>query len=223
MLPLGGEVVVPALNLLPGAFGVGIPPIEVYSPMASVVSDIVGSDPIRHGDGARLTVYASLVTSQYGTNSMLAGNDTIEGGAGDDLVVGDTLVLFQPGVARGLAVDDPATASAAAGIEAAVTARMAERFAAMQQHLAVDYPVDLKAVVPHWIASIAFRCDSFLGSSSGPSHRAREGRQLTSKLVHSPVSNRSSTVALRSQRPGLSATNAIWALLPSGICTVSSQ
>lgn len=114
MLPRGGEVVVPALNLLLGAFGAGIPPIEVYPPMASVVSDIFGSDPIRRGDGARLTVYASLVPSQYGTNSMLAGNDTIEGGAGDDLVVGDTLILFQPGVARGLAVDDPATASASA-------------------------------------------------------------------------------------------------------------
>ncbi len=310
----------------------GTPRIEVYPSMAGVVSDIAGSDPIRRGDGARLTVYASLVPSLYGTNSVLAGNDTIEGGAGndtiygdssetytldvtayaalngqidtvsasasdllgvfatlsrgvallqggpsrtiaygndtitgdegddfivgdaartvvqgagplrslsldatlalsdalsdmrsvltdlamtgrvaqaavtvkletmaqrplneilayglpegmgtnhvvsigndtieggagDDLVVGDTLVLFQPGVARGLAVDDPATASAAAGIEAAVTARIAERFSAMRQHLAVDYPVDLKAVALHWIAAIASRGDSFLSGN----------------------------------------------------------
>ena len=47
--------------------------------MASVVSDIVGSDPIRHGDGARLTVYASLVPSLY---------DTITGDEGDDFIVG---------------------------------------------------------------------------------------------------------------------------------------
>ncbi|BAU91131.1 GLUG domain-containing protein [Methylorubrum populi] len=332
VLPLGGEVVVPALNLVPGAFGAGAPRIEVYPSMAGVVSDIAGSDPIRRGDGATLTVYASLVPSLYGTNNVLAGNDIIEGGAGndtiygdssetytldvtayaalngqidkvsasasdllgvfatlsrgvdllqggpsrtitygndtitggegddfivgdaartvvqgagplrslsveaaltlsdalsdmrsvitdlamtgrvaqaavtvkleavaqrplneilafglpegmgtnhvvsigndvidggagDDLVVGDTLVMFQPGVARGLAVQDPATASEAAKVEAAVFARAAERFSAMQQHLAVDYPVDLKSVALHWIASIASRGDSFLSGN----------------------------------------------------------
>ncbi len=332
VLPFGGEVVVPALNLLPGAFGAGAPRIEVYPSMAGVVSDIAGSDPIRRSDGASLTVYASLVPSLYGTNNVLAGNDVIdggagndtiygdssetytldvtayaalngqidkvaasasdllgvfatlsrgvdllqggpsrtiaygndhilggdgddvivgdaartivqgsgplrslsveaalalsdtlsdmrsvitdlamtgrvaqaavtakleamaqrplneilayglpqgmgtnhvvsigndilEGGAGDDLVVGDTLVLFQPGVARGLAVQDPATASEAAKVEAAVFARSAERFSAMQQHLAVDYPVDLKSVALHWIVSIAARGDSFQGGN----------------------------------------------------------
>ncbi|EHP92392.1 Hemolysin-type calcium-binding region [Methylorubrum extorquens DSM 13060] len=329
VLPLGGEVVVPALNLVPGVFGAGAPRIEVYPSMAGVVSDIAGSDPIRRSDGATLTVTASLVPSLYGTNNVLAGNDVIdggagndtiygdssetytldvtayaalngqidkvsasasdllgvfatlsrgvdllqggpsrtiaygndhiiggegddfivgdaartivqgsgplrslsveaalalsdalsdmrsvitdlamtgrvaqaavtaklesmaqrplneilayglpegmgsnhvvsigndiiEGGAGDDLAVGDTLVLFQPGVARGLAVHDPATASQAAQVEAAVFTRAAERFSAMQQHLAVDYPVDLKSVALHWIVTIASRGDSFL-------------------------------------------------------------
>ncbi|MFF9468200.1 MULTISPECIES: hypothetical protein [unclassified Methylobacterium] len=332
VLPLGGEVVVPALNLLPGAFGAGTPRIEVYPSMAGVVPDIAGSDPIRRGDGAMLTVIASLVPSLYGTNNVLAGNDVIEGGAGndtiygdssetytldvtayaalngqidkvsasvsdllgvfatlsrgvdllqggpsrtitygndtitggegddfivgdaartivqgsgplrslsidaalalsdalsdmrsvitdlamtgrvaqaavtvkletmaqrplnqiladgllegtgtnhvvsigndsidggagDDLVVGDTLVLFQPGVAYGLAIHDPATAAMASQVEAAVAARAAERFSAMQQHLTADYPVDLRSVALHWIVSIASRGDSFLSGN----------------------------------------------------------
>ena len=331
-LPLGGEVVVPAVNLLPGALSAGAPRIELYPSMAGVASDIAGSDPIRRADGAVLTVYASMVPSLYGSNGVLAGNDiinggagndtiygdnsetytldvtayaalngqidkvsasltdllgvfatlsrgvdllqggpgrtisygndtisggegddfivgdaartivqgagplrnlsaddaltlsdflsdmrtvisdlamtgraaqapvtakleaaaqlplnqilayglpesmrtnhtlligndTIDAGAGDDLVVGDTLVMLQPGVARGLAVSDPAKAADAASVEAAVTARAAERFSAMQQHWLADFPVDLKSTALHWLVTVASRGDAFLSGN----------------------------------------------------------
>ena len=46
---------------------------------------------------------------------------------------------------------------------------------------------------------------------------------VTSNQVHRPVSNRSSTVEDKAHLPGLSAMKAIWTVLFSGICRVSSQ
>ena len=85
--------------------------------------------------------------------------------------------------------------------------------------IAEDLPELMPAVLAKGLGKV-WRVTAVFSLSAEGGGRALH---VTSKQVHNPVSNRSSTVALISQRPGLSARKAMRAVRPSSSWNVSSQ
>ncbi len=88
-LPLGGEVVVPAVNLLPASLNANAPRIEVYPAIADATSDLTGAGTLLATDGTKLQVYVALAPSLLTVARQPTGNDVLDGGAGNDTIFGD--------------------------------------------------------------------------------------------------------------------------------------
>ena len=95
-LPAGGQLVVPAINLVPSALTPNSPQLELFQPGAGALYDLQQNTGLARADGSELAVYASVVTDIVHGGDALYGNDTIDGGNGNDTVFGDDGAIFAP-------------------------------------------------------------------------------------------------------------------------------
>ncbi|MCO6049621.1 hypothetical protein NGM99_07425 [Mesorhizobium sp. RP14(2022)] len=88
-LPLGGEIVVPGVNMLPAELINAMPQLDILPSAGGMVGEWASKTALGRTDGTRLSVMASAVPDITRVRDQLFGNDWIHGGAGSDTVFGD--------------------------------------------------------------------------------------------------------------------------------------
>ncbi len=93
-LPTNGQLVTPAINLLPSALTPSAPQIELGpSTDAGSLRTMAQSGDLTGQNGSTLRVYASLVPDLIHNQNALPGSNTIVGGSGNDVIFGNYGVL----------------------------------------------------------------------------------------------------------------------------------
>ena len=89
-LPTNGQLVTPAVNLLPAALTAGMPQVELGPATdAGSLRAMAQSGDLTRIDGSTLQVYASVVPDLIHNKNALPGSDIINAGSGTDVVFGD--------------------------------------------------------------------------------------------------------------------------------------
>ena len=89
-VPFNGQLVTPAVNLLPSALTAGMPQLELGPATdAGSLRAMAQSGDLARADGSTLKVYASVVPDLIHNKNALPGNDVINAGSGTDVVFGD--------------------------------------------------------------------------------------------------------------------------------------
>jgi Ca2+-binding RTX toxin-like protein len=89
-LPFNGQLVTPAVNLLPSALTPGAPQIELGpSTAAGSLRAMAQSGNLVEANGTVIQVFASVVPDLIHNKNALEGNDTIKAGNGKDVIFGD--------------------------------------------------------------------------------------------------------------------------------------
>ena len=89
-LPTNGQLVTPAVNLLPAALTAGMPQLELGPASdAGSLRAMAQSGDLMRTDGSTLRVYASVVPDLIHNKNALPGSDIINAGSGNDVIFGD--------------------------------------------------------------------------------------------------------------------------------------
>ena len=88
-LPIGGEVIVPGVNLLPSELTAYLPQIEIMPGASGVLGEFSAKTDITRVNGTRLEVFASVPPDVTRVRDLAYGNDAINGGLGNDTIFGD--------------------------------------------------------------------------------------------------------------------------------------
>ena len=91
VVPVGGEIVVPSVNLEPSALTNSTPQLAMAPPGFGTLGALAGGGNLAlSGSGSPyLTVYASVVPSVMNGSPALPGNNIINGGNGNDVIFGN--------------------------------------------------------------------------------------------------------------------------------------
>ena len=88
-LPLGGELVVPAVNLLPSELTTALPQIEILPGASGFLGEFSAKNDITSFDGNHIEVFASVLADVTRVKDLAYGHDIIDGGVGNDSIFGD--------------------------------------------------------------------------------------------------------------------------------------
>ena len=89
VLPVGGEIVVPAANLLPWEITPYLPQVDVFPNASGPLAGFAAKTDITLEAASRFTVFASIVPDVTRATGVVFGNDSIDGGDGKDTIFGD--------------------------------------------------------------------------------------------------------------------------------------
>ena len=89
-LPFNGQLVTPAINLLPSLLTPTMPQLELGpGDLPGSISGLSQAGDLTNSDGSHVAVLASVIPQLLRPGAALSGNDTITAGNGDNLIFGD--------------------------------------------------------------------------------------------------------------------------------------
>ncbi len=89
VIPVGGQLVVPTVNLLPSALTTNTPQLAMAPPGFGTLGNLAQGGTLALASGADLEVFASVVPSVLNGSPALPGSNVINGGSGNDTIFGN--------------------------------------------------------------------------------------------------------------------------------------